>query len=363
MHKKKLNIALIGCGRIAGHHFKAIKKIRDLNIVSVCDKKIKKAAFYGKKFNVPFFKNYNEMLKKIESINIVAIMTPSGMHYEHTVDIIKKYKKNIIVEKPTFMKPEHVSNAYSLAKKNKVRIFPVFQNRYNKAVQRVKKAITKNELGQIRIVNVRVRWCRPDRYYKLSKWRGTYSQDGGALTNQGIHHVDLIRYFCGDVKNVNATMKTLGARIEVEDSVVATFLLESNAIGSLEVTTAARPNDYEASISILGSKGMAQLGGLAVNELQIFSKNPNECSRFSEKIPDAYGFGHINFYQDVKKSLLQKKTKNFPLDQKDCYKTIKLLNSFYRSAELSKQVIVSKIGNSKKLGKANKILSKLYRSN
>ena len=362
MYKKKLNIALIGCGRIAGHHFKAIKKIRNLKIVAVCDKKIEKAEHYGKKFNVPFFLNYNVMLKKISSINIVAIMTPSGMHYEHTVDIIKKYKKNIIVEKPTFLKPDHVSNAFDMAQKNKVKIFPVFQNRYNKAVKRLKRAINNNELGKIRIANVRLRWCRPDRYYKLSKWRGTYSQDGGALTNQGIHHVDLIRYLCGEVKSVNATMRTLGAKIEVEDSVVATFLFEDNAIGSLEVTTAARPDDYEASISIVGSKGLAQLGGLAVNELQIFSKKPSECKKFSERIPDAYGFGHIDFYQDVKRALLQKKSKKIPLDQKDCFKTIKLLNSFYRSAELNKQVLVNKVSNSQKLGKINKSLSNLYRS-
>ena len=302
------------------------------------------------------------MLKKITSINIVAIMTPSGMHYEHTIDIINKYKKNIIVEKPTFMKPNHVKSAFKIAKKNKVKIFPVFQNRYNKAVKRIKKAIIKNELGKIRIVNVRVRWCRPDRYYKLSKWRGTYSQEGGALTKQGIHHIDLIRYFCGEVKSVSAIMRTLGAKIEVEDSVVATFLLKNKGIGSLEVTTAARPNDYEASISILGSKGMAQLGGLAVNELQVFSKNPNECKKFSEKIPDAYGFGHIDFYRDLKKSFLQKKIKEFPLIQNDCFRTIQLLNSFYRSAELNKQVPVSKVISSQKLGKENKNLSKFYRS-
>ena len=123
----------------------------------------------------------------------------------------------------------------------------------------------------IRIVNVRVRWCRPDRYYNLAAWRGTFSQDGGALTNQGIHHVDLIRYLFGEVDSVSATMKTLGSKIEVEDSVVATFNLKNGAIGSLEITTAARPIDYEASISVLCSKGMSQIGGLAVNELQVFS--------------------------------------------------------------------------------------------
>ena len=142
--------------------------------------------------------------------------------------------------------------------------------------------INTNEIGELRVVNVRVRWCRPDRYYNLSRWRGTYSQDGGALTNQGIHHIDLLRYLFGEVIELNAQMKTLGANIEVEDSVVATMRLKKNIIGTLEVTTAARPHDYEASISVLGSKGMAQLGGWAVNELNEFSPKEEDCKKFSE---------------------------------------------------------------------------------
>ena len=108
-----------------------------------------------------------------------------------------------------------------------------------------------------------MRWCRPQRYYDLSDWRGTYSHDGGALTNQGIHHIDLLRYLFGEVKTVNCKMKTFGAKIEVEDSAVANLEFQNNSIGTLEVTTAARPKDYEASISIIGSKGCTswRLGG------------------------------------------------------------------------------------------------------
>ena len=69
-------------------------------------------------------------------------------------------------------------------------------------IQRVKKSIISGEIGKIRIVSVTVRWCRPQRYYDLSKWRGTFSHDGGALTNQGIHHIDLIRYLGGEIKNL-----------------------------------------------------------------------------------------------------------------------------------------------------------------
>ena len=174
-------------------------------------------------------------------------------------------------------------------------------------VKRLKKAINIGELGEIRVISVRVRWCRPQRYYDLSVWRGTFSHDGGALTNQGIHHLDLLRNLFGEIKKINSNMKTFGAKIEVEDSVTANLEFTSGAIGSLEILTSARPKDYEASISVVGSKGLAQLGGWAVNELQIFSPKPNECKKFTEKIPDAYGFGHYDLYKDIAKDKLGKK--------------------------------------------------------
>jgi len=357
---KNINIALIGCGRIAEHHIIHSNRVKECKVIAVCDKNINKARIYGEKYKIPFFADYNKMLNEIKNINVVAIMTPSGMHYKHTIDIIKKFKKHIIIEKPAYLRPNEVDKAFRFAKKNNVKIFPVFQNRYNKSVKKLKKALIKNELGSIRIVNVRVRWCRPDRYYNLAEWRGTFSQDGGALTNQGIHHVDLIRYLFGEVDSVSATMKTLGSKIEVEDSVVAIFNLKNGAIGSLEITTAARPIDYEASISVLGSKGMSQIGGLAVNELQVFSVKPSDCMKYSQKIPNALGLGHTDFYKEVKKNLLSKTSKNFVVDRNDCYKTIRLLNAFYKSDEIKKKVFVNKVKNSRRLGKKNIKLLKLY---
>src|SRR3990167_6033687 len=173
------------------------------------------------------------------------------------------------MKNPAFMPPEQLHDALAAADRLGLKMFPVFQNRYNKAVRRAKQALDNDELGDIRIVAARVRWCRPQRYYDMAPWRGTFSHDGGALTNQGIHHVDLLRHLGGEVARVNATMRTLGAAIEVEDTVVATLIYGNGAVGNLEVTTAARPDDFEASLSIVGSKGLAQIGGIGVNELQI----------------------------------------------------------------------------------------------
>jgi len=355
----KINVGIIGAGRIAGHHLKAIKQNKTFKVCCICDLILEKAKYYSDIYNIPFYAHYSEMLEVHKELDLVVILTPSGMHYEHARDILKRFKKNIIIEKPTFLKTSQVKEIFNLGKKLKCKTYPVFQNRYNKAIQRLKRAILKEELGKMRIINVRVRWCRPQRYYDLSDWRGTFSHDGGALTNQGIHHIDLLRYLFGEIKEINATMRTFGANIEVEDSVAANLTFKNNCIGTLEITTAARPIDYEASISIIGSKGLAQVGGLAVNELQIFTPKPSDCKTYSQKIPDAYGFGHYDLYKDI--ALDMKKIKKFPIQYIDCYKTIRLLNAFYSSSEKNRTILVDKITDSIQLGRKNEKISKKYR--
>tara|TARA_B100001175_G_scaffold317284_1_gene333622 strand:- start:4619 stop:5704 length:1086 start_codon:yes stop_codon:yes gene_type:complete len=355
----KTNVAIIGAGRIAEHHLKAIKKIHTFKLCAICDLNKFKASNFSKKYKVPYYLDYNDMLNKEKNIDIVAIMTPSGCHYEHCKDILLKYKKNLIVEKPTFLKPSHVKEIYKLAKKYKVKIFPVFQNRFNKAIQKIKKEITTNKIGKINLVNIRVRWCRPQRYYNLAPWRGTFSHDGGALTNQGIHHIDLLRYLVGEVNEVSSEMLTLGSKIEVEDTGLALFKFHNGAAGSLEITTAARPKDFEASISILGSRGTLQVGGLAVNKIMLYTPNSKICKKFSEKIPDAYGFGHYELYKQIHQSI--SKNKKFIISEQDCFKTILLLNAFYVSNEKGKKIIINQNLESKKLGKQNEKIARQYR--
>lgn len=356
--QNRINIGLIGAGRIAGHHIRAIKKNNKFRILAICDLNIKKGENYSYKYKLNIYKHYDEMLSKEKNIDLVVILTPSGMHYPHAMDILKKYKKHLLIEKPTSLKTSQIKNLYSLASKYKKKIFPVFQNRYNKSVIKIKDLINKNKLGKIRIASLQLRWCRPQRYYDLSVWRGVYSHDGGALTNQGVHYIDLLRYLFGEINTVNAKMKTLGANIEVEDSVVANLEYVNGALGTLEVTTAARPKDYGATISIIGSKGFAQIGGLAANMIDIFTPKPSICKKFSENIPDAYGFGHFQLYRDVSLDLTN--VKKFPMNKKDCYKTIQFLNSFYVSDEQNKKVKVNKVLDSKRLGRKNDKISKLY---
>ena len=370
MTRKPLNVALIGCGRIAGHHCRAIAGVEGVELAAVCDLELEKAEAYGAEYDVPAYASYRDMFEAHPDIDIAAVITPSGMHLEHGLEMLNDYAKHVIMEKPTFMRPQDMIQAYAAADAAGLEIFPVFQNRYNKAVRRVKQALDAGELGDIRIVSVRVRWCRPQRYYDMAPWRGTFSHDGGALTNQSIHHVDLIRHLGGEVARVNATMRTLGADIEVEDTVTATLTFtggsDNGAVGLVEATTAARPDDFEASISIVGSEGLAQVGGIAVNELQLFTPDGRACAENSEDFQGikgagaVYGYGHSLMYQDIV-SFFRDGTL-YPVSREDCLGTLKLLHAFYRSDEAGGWADVDSEEQSERLGRADEAISDLYRT-
>ena len=365
MRGEALGVALIGCGRIAGHHCRSIGLADGVRLAAVCDLVAERARAYGEEFSVPWFVNYHDMMA-VPGIDIVAVITPSGMHEEHALDIIDRYRRHVIVEKPTFMRPSQLARAYARADAAGVRVFPVFQNRYNKAVVRVRRALEEGELGEVRLVSVRVRWCRPQRYYDMAPWRGTFSHDGGALTNQGIHHVDLLRHLGGEVARIACAMRTLGAEIEVEDAAVATLAYRSGAIATLEVTTAARPDDFEASISIVGGKGLAQIGGIAVNELQIFTPDPGECAAHSEEFLGikghgaVYGYGHDSMYRDIVRRF--RDGAPYPVSRADAEATLRLLHAFYRADEAGRWVDVDSPEESTRLGRPDEHISALYRS-
>jgi UDP-N-acetyl-2-amino-2-deoxyglucuronate dehydrogenase len=361
MEKSSVNVAIIGCGRISGHHCRSIAQTEGVKLVAVCDLAIEKANAYRDQFGAKAYTDYHRMLTENPEIDTVAVVTPSGMHHEHVLDVIGRYKKNIIVEKPTFMKPSQVREAYAKAAAAGVNIFAVFQNRHNKAVRRVLKGLGDGELGALRSVAVRVRWCRPQRYYDMAPWRGTFAMDGGCLTNQGVHHIDLLRKMGGEVSRVCSVMKTMGANIEVEDTATAVVEFKSGVIGALEITTAARPIDYEASLSLVCEKGLAQIGGIAVNELQVYTPDPSACAQNSEDFSgNVYGHGHEKLYEEIRDVF----TKNvpFPVTEADAFATIQLLNAFYRSDEAKTWVSVTDGGDSARLGRPDEKLSDLYRT-
>jgi len=339
-----LKIALIGCGRIAKKHSELLGNnyIKGAKLVSVCDIDISKAEKISKEFNVPYYTDMHEMLTS-EELDILVILTPSGLHATHTIEIAK-YGKHIIVEKPMALTLEDADSMINSCIENGIRLFVIKQNRYNLPVQKLKEAIDGNRFGKLVLGTVRVRWCRPQEYYDLDSWRGTWKYDGGVLTNQASHHIDLLEWCMGDVESVFAKSVTALVDIETEDTAVVTLKFSNGALGIIEATTATRPQDLEGSISILGEKGSVEIAGFAVNKIKHWNFLENDIldvnikEKFSENPPNIYGFGHKAYYEHVIDCI--ENDKKALVEGLEGRKSLELINAIYESIETGKEVFL-----------------------
>ena len=334
--------SVFGCGRISKRHAEvlSINLKNKFKIISVCDKNIQKAQILGKKLSVPFFDNFIKM-HKYKQADIICILTESGNHSKHIIQL-SKYYKNIIVEKPISLTVKDAEKAINICNKNKSRLFVVKQNRFNKAVIQLKKAIDEKRFKKIFLITTRVRWMRKQSYYDQDKWRGTEKLDGNVIANQASHHIDLLLWLNGNVKSVFAYSKKSLAKIEMDDTVIAILKFRNGSLGCIEATTAARPLDLEGSISVLGHKGTVEISGFAVNKIKTWKfetrnkRDTNIIIQHNENPPNVYGYGHTKFYENIYKSLKNVKIKT--VDGSEGIKSVKLLEAINKSIKYKKEI-------------------------
>jgi predicted dehydrogenase len=364
--RDKVKFAIVGCGRIAYRHIEAIQANPKAELTALCDLNLDRAKERNESAGVKIYQDYNEMLHR-ESVDVVCVMTPSGMHTEHAMDIINKHGKHVAIEKPMSLRISDGESLIETAQKKGVKLFVVHQNRFNKAVQKIKTEIEQQSFGKIVLGTVRLRWSRGQNYYDRDPWRGTWALDGGALTNQAIHHIDLLQWLVGDVKSVSAISATRLVDIEVEDTACAWLRFENGALGAIEATTATRPvnKDLEASISILGENGTVIIEGASVNKLVTWTFDDIDLEAHSENPPNVYGFGHNHIIDNVVDVLT---IGGEPLvSGEEALKSIRLLNALYRSIELEgRELMLSDKPASERFGvidEKSKAIADLYRTN
>jgi UDP-N-acetyl-2-amino-2-deoxyglucuronate dehydrogenase len=299
---RKIRIAIVGCGRISANHFGAIEKLAaDLELVAVCDVKGDVLESHVKKYGVPGYQHLEEMLHN-EQLDLVALCTPSGIHHEQTI-LAARNKVHVITEKPMATRWRNGVRMVRACDEAGVHLFVVKQNRRNTTLQLLKRAMDENRFGKIHMVHLNVFWTRPQSYYDADAWRGTWEFDGGAFMNQASHYVDLLDWLIGPVEKVQAMMSTT-RDIEVEDTGVLNVRWRSGALGSMAVTMLAYPRNLEGSITILGEKGTVRIGGVAVNEIQLWQfDEPRDydlqISSANYETTSVYGFGHPLYYRNV----------------------------------------------------------------
>jgi len=343
---KKLSFAIVGCGRIFQKYAEIFQagKIKNGEIATVCDIQVDRARKAGKKLAVPYYQDMDKMMKSEVPIDIVCVLTPSGVHAQHAIRLTK-YRSHILIEKPMALTIESAEKILAAVKKNRIRIFTVKQNRFNIPIIKLKEALTEKAFGKIFLATARIRWSRDQKYYNTDFWRGTWKLDGGVFANQACHHIDLIQMILGQPISVFAKGQRSLSKTETEDTGVVVIKFKNNAIGIVEATTAARPKDLEGSISVLGEAGSVEIGGFAANEIKVwdFSNqkyNYKNLAKFSQNPPNVYGFGHIEFLNKMIESI--RTDRKFETEGKEGLKTVKLISAIYESMAANKEIYLDK---------------------
>jgi UDP-N-acetyl-2-amino-2-deoxyglucuronate dehydrogenase len=334
--------AILGCGRIAKRHadLLASGEIKGATLVAVCDTHPAAADAFAKSYKVPATYDIPTLLARAD-VDVVSILTPSGMHAEHTIAAAKA-GKHVVVEKPMALRLDDADAMIRACDEAGVKMFVVKQNRFNVPIVKAREALLEGRFGRLVLGTVRVRWCRPQAYYDQASWRGKWNMDGGVLSNQASHHVDMLEWFMGDVDNVHARAMTALVNIEAEDTAVATLQFRNGALGIIEATTATRPKDVEGSLSILGENGMVEIGGFAMNEVRHWMfKDPQPADdevrqRYSVNPPNVYGFGHHAYYEHVMACL--EGSGPALVAGLEGRKSLELITALYESVETGKTV-------------------------
>ena len=332
-------IALVGCGRISQKHFEAIQSEKKFILTGVCDTNIERAKLIGKQYNVPHFKNLEKMLESLK-IDILSICTPSGLHPQHGI-IAADHKVHIITEKPMATRLAEADALIQACDKNNVQLFVVKQNRLNTTMRLLKGAIDKNRFGKIYQVIVNVFWQRPQEYYDLAKWRGTWEFDGGAFLNQASHYIDALEWLIGEPESVMGMTATMARKIESEDMGAAIVRFRNGVIATVNVSMLTYPKNFEGSITILGEKGTAKVGGIAVNKIEKweFAEYDDDDRLIIESNytpANEYGFGHLAYYKNVLKVMDGKQEPD--TDGRAGRKSLEIILAIYKSSQTGKKI-------------------------
>lgn len=350
-----MNFALVGCGRISKRHLEllGLNQIKGARLSAVCDNQFDRAQSAGEKYKVPAYADMDEMMVH-EKIDVVSVLTPSGMHADHVIQL-SKHKKHIVVEKPMALSLADADRMIAACKENNIHLFVVKQNRFNVPVVKLREELEAGRFGRLVMGTIRVRWCRDQSYYNQDSWRGTWALDGGVFTNQASHHVDLLQWVMGDVESVFAKSGTYLVDTETEDTGLAMIKFKSGALGIIEATTAVRPKDLEGSISVLGDGGTVEIGGFAVNQIRHWNfshptqEDQNVMQNYSVNPPNVYGYGHKAYLEHVVDCLAGRTP--LLVSGEEGRKSLELIHAIYESIEAKKEVFFPFTPQQSKLGR------------
>jgi len=281
MADDELRVGFVGCGGIGNAHLNVWKKVEGAKVVAVCDIKPDRAHKAGEMMGAEVFTDYAEMLDKVK-IDAVDICTWSGLHAEQGTMAAER-GIHVLTEKPIDLNLERIDKLIETARARKVKLACIFQNRCSPEVQKARRLIQEGKLGRLISGSTYVKWWRAQSYYDEDPtWRGTWRYDGGMLSNQGVHSIDMLCWLCGPVAEVEyAFIDTVAHRMEAEDFAIAVLRFENGARGVIEGTTCAFPG-FGTRTEVFGTNGSAVISGSRVESFKVQGEDIDLSSKETE---------------------------------------------------------------------------------
>lgn len=320
-----MNVLIIGFGVAGKYYLEILKKDKKIKKIYIFDKyKIKKNKYIKQiDFNI-------NLIKKLD-IKFAFIATPSNLHFKYS-KILLQNSINLLIEKPFVLKLSDAKTLINLTKNKKVKCWVAFQNRFNLAIQKLKKVVNKKTLGNIFLVDCSLLWKRDKKYYSVS-WRGKYRSDGGVLANQAIHIIDALVYIFGKIQKFNSILVFNKKKLQAEDLAIINFVHKSGTFSSLKATTRADSN-YRSAMDIIGEKGRALVKGISLNTFHLIKhnriindkKNSEEFGSSKGQI-GAMGNGHQKIIKEFLSKKINKSSKNLEIEKN--LHVLNVLHSIY----------------------------------
>lgn len=303
-----MKYALIGCGRIAVNHIKAVVE-NNIDMVAACDIKLEKIDQLIEKTNYnKNFKKYSDYKKMIDEnldLDFVSIATESGIHAEIALYCIEN-GINVIIEKPMAMSMKDANKIINLSKEKNVKVSVCHQNRFNIAVHKTRQAMDEGRFGRLSHGSIHVRWNRNKNYYDQAPWRGKWESDGGCLMNQCIHGIDLLRWMLGEeVEEVyGVTKQQFHDYLECEDIGMAVLKFKNGAVATVEGTVNVYPQNLEETLYLFGEDGTVKIGGKSTNNIDVWNFKDEDADDqnnigLKEETENVYGNGHTSLFKDM----------------------------------------------------------------
>jgi len=265
---QKFRYALIGCGKVAKKHIKAVLHNQDkMEMIALVDTNAEAMKTFldqsrlskSQKARIACYTDYTKMLEE-QSPDIVSITTPSGTHAKIGLDAIRK-GAHLLIEKPMTLSLDEAEQLIREAEKFHVRIALGHIYRFFPFVDQIVRDIGDNVYGDVLYGNVKVYWGHDQAYYDQAAWRGTWKQDGGVLMNQSVHALDLMCWLMGSrVCEVSGMIARQSHVMEAEDLGLGTLRFENGAYCTVEGTTSTDPGSPEAAFYLLCTKGSVKAG-------------------------------------------------------------------------------------------------------